>query len=79
MTPPPDPAASVHSHTREQHSDVHESDHPDIGWFLRRELFSVPLAVAVVATLLLFGISPATLIFVALMTVLALGLIFDGR
>ena len=67
------------SDPHEQYSDSHESEHPDIRWFIRRELFSVPLAVAVVATLLLFGISPATLIWVALMVVLALGWIFGGR
>lgn len=51
----------------------------DVAWFLRRELLTLPLAAAVVAVLLLFGISPATLLFVALMVVLTLGWLWGGR
>lgn len=47
--------------------------HGDVSWFLRRELLTLPLTVAIVAVLLVFGITPATLLFVALLTVVTLG------
>ncbi len=50
----------------------------DIAWFLRRELVSIPLAIIVVGTLLVFGVSPATLLFLLLLTVVTLGWIL-GR
>ncbi len=73
MTPP-------HDSTREPlHADLPDDAHPGIAWFLHRELVSVPLALVLVGTLLLFGISPATLLFVALMSVLVLGWVWSGR
>ncbi len=54
-----------------------EQIHPDLSWFLRRELVAIPLAIVIVGTLLLFGISPATLLFLALLTVLVLGFVWS--
>jgi len=51
---------------------------PDLSWFLRRELLTIPLIIAIVATLLIFGISPATLLFVVLLAIVALGTIWSG-
>ena len=51
----------------------------DVGWFLRRELLTLPLAAVIVLVLLVFGITPATLLFVALLTVLTLGWLWGGR
>lgn len=51
----------------------------DIGWFLRRELLTLPLAAVVVLVLLVFNITPATLLFVALLTVLTFGWLWGGR
>jgi len=52
--------------------------HPDLSWFLRRELLTIPLIIVIVATLLIFGISPATLLFVVLLAITALGTIWSG-
>lgn len=52
--------------------------HGDLSWFLRRELLTLPLTVAIVAVLLVFGITPATLLFVALLTVVTLGWVWGG-
>lgn len=59
----------------------HDSDAAprDVGWFLRRELLTLPLAATVVFVLLVFSVTPATLLFVALLTVLTLGWLWGGR
>ncbi|MCA1667499.1 MAG: hypothetical protein LC793_08930 [Thermomicrobia bacterium] len=68
MTPrfPPDPAPDD------------EPMHPNLSWFLQRELVTIPLIIVIVGTLLVFGISPATLLFVALLTVVVLGYVWSG-
>lgn len=68
-----------HHPANDHRAPERDSAHPDIRWFLRRELISLPLAVALVATLLIFGISPATLLFVLLLTIIALGWIWSGK
>jgi hypothetical protein len=52
--------------------------HPDLSWFLRRELVTIPLIIVIVGTLLVFGISPATLLFVVLLTLVVLGFVWGG-
>lgn len=52
--------------------------HPDLSWFLRRELVTIPLFAVIVGTLLIFGISPATLLFVVLLTIVVLGFVWSG-
>ncbi len=52
--------------------------HSDLSWFLRRELLTIPLLVAIVGTLLIFGISPATLLFVVLLAIIVLGFVWSG-
>jgi hypothetical protein len=52
--------------------------HPDLSWFLRRELVTIPLFAVIVGTLLVVGISPATLLFVALLTIIVLGFVWGG-
>jgi hypothetical protein len=52
--------------------------HPDLSWFLRRELITIPLIIVIVGTLLVFGISPATLLFVMLLTIVVLGFVWGG-
>ncbi len=80
MTVPPDPTREpVHADASEWRSAPPDDAHPGISWFLHRELVSVPLTLVLVGTLLLFGISPATLLFVALMTILVLGWVWSGR
>lgn len=80
MTPPPDSTHEpLHADRSERHHPAPDDAHSGISWFLHRELVSVPLALVLVGTLLLFGISPATLLFVALMTVLVLGWVWGGR
>ena len=51
--------------------------HPDLRWFLRRELVALPLALVLVLTLLVFGISSATLLFVALLAIVVLGVVWS--
>ncbi len=51
----------------------------EVGWFLRRELLTLPLVAVIVLVLLVFSITPATLLFVALLTVLTLGWLWGGR
>ena len=80
VTPPPDSAHEpLRAASSERHLTPPDDAHPGITWFLHRELASIPLALALVGTLLLFGISPATLLFVALMTVLVLGWVWSAR
>jgi len=80
VTPPPDSTREpLHADPFERPHPSPDDSHPGISWFLHRELVSVPLALVLVGTLLLFGISPATLLFVALMTVLVLGWVWSGR
>lgn len=52
--------------------------HPDLSWFLRRELVTIPLLAAITGTLLVFGISPATLLFVLLLAIVVLGFVWSG-
>ena len=52
--------------------------HPDLAWFLRRDLVTIPLLVVITGTLLVFGISPATLLFVVLLAIVVLGFVW-GR
>lgn len=59
-------------------TDHEPQPHPNLSWFLRRELVTIPLFVVIVGTLLVFGISPATLLFVALLTVIVLGFVWSG-
>lgn len=47
-------------------------------WFLRRELVTIPLLIVIVGVLLVFGISPATLLFVVLLAIVVLGFIWGG-
>jgi hypothetical protein len=56
-----------------------ESYHPDLSWFLRRELLTIPLLIVIVGTLLIFGVSPATLLFVALFAVVVLGFVWGKK
>ncbi len=67
-------------HPSDSATDHEQPDHrhPDLSWFLRRELVTIPLLVVIVGTLLIFGISPATLLFVALLAVIVLGFVW-GR
>jgi len=65
--PPTDPA-----------TDHEPQPHPNLSWFLRRELVTIPLFVVIVGTLLVFGISPATLLFVVLLTIVVLGFVWGG-
>lgn len=69
MTPqrPTDPA-----------TDHEQQPHPNLSWFLRRELVTIPLFVVIVGTLLVFGISPATLLFIVLLTIVVLGFVWSG-
>jgi len=62
---PPDSAA-----------DHEPQPHPNLSWFLRRELVTIPLFVVIVGTLLVFGISPATLLFVVLLAIVVLGFVW---
>ena len=61
--------------------DSRPADPPthDVGWFLRRELLTLPLAAGVVYLLILFGITPATLLFVALFVIFTLGWLWGGK
>jgi hypothetical protein len=59
-------------HERQRHPA-----HPDLTWFLRRELVAIPLAIVIIGTLLVFGISPATLLFVALLVIVVLGFVWS--
>jgi len=64
---PPDPA-----------TDHEPQLHPNLSWFLRRELVTIPLFVVIVGTLLVFGISPATLLFIVLLAIVVLGFVWSG-
>ena len=66
---PPEPA------TDHEHHDRHP--HADLSWFLRRELVTIPLLIVIMGALLLFGISPATLLFVVLLATLVLGFVWS--
>lgn len=59
-------------------TDHEPQPHPNLSWFLRRELVTIPLFVVIVGTLLVFGISPATLLFVILLTIVVLGFVWGG-
>lgn len=67
-------------HPPEPATDREQSDHrhPDLSWFLRRELVTIPLLVVVAGTLLVFGVSPATLLFVVLLAIAVLGFVWSG-
>jgi hypothetical protein len=58
-------------------SDHEQHTHADLSWFLRRELITIPLIVVIVGALLIFGISPATLLFVAILAIVVLGLVWS--
>jgi hypothetical protein len=64
---PPEPATD---HEQPDHR------HPDLSWFLRRELVTIPLLIVITGTLLIFGVSPATLLFVVLLAAVVLGLVW---
>ncbi|GEM_PF-4677829 len=59
-------------------TDHEPRTHPDLSWFLRRELVAIPLFAVIVGTLLVFGISPATLLFVVLLAIIVLGFVWGG-
>lgn len=59
-------------------TDHEPQPHPNLFWFLRRELVTIPLFVVIVGTLLIFGISPATFLFVVLLTIVVLGFVWGG-
>ena len=59
-------------------TDHDRQTHPDLTWFLRRELVTIPLFIIIVGTLLIFGISPATLLFVVLLAIVVLGFVWSG-
>ncbi len=59
-------------------TDHEPQPHPNLSWFLRRELVTIPLFVVIVGTLLVFGISPATLLFVVLLTIVVLGFVWGS-
>jgi hypothetical protein len=65
--PPPDPATD---HEQPEHPP------PDLSWFLRRELVTIPLFIVIIGTLLVFGVSPATLLFVVLLAIVVLGFVW---
>ncbi|MDQ6907789.1 MAG: hypothetical protein M3176_13260 [Chloroflexota bacterium] len=58
-------------------TDHDRQAHPNLSWFLRRELVTIPLFVVVVGTLLIFGISLATLLFVLLLVIIVLSLVWS--
>ncbi len=62
----------------ESHADHEQHPHITVSWFLRRELLSIPLFALIVAVLLIFGISPTTLLFVFLLAAVTLGLIWSA-
>ncbi len=66
-------------HSERDHEPHEHLSHPDLSWFLRRELLTIPLVVIIVGILLVVGISPATLLFVALLTILVLGLVWSSK
>jgi len=57
-------------------TDHEPQPHPNLSWFLRRELVTIPLFVVIVGTLLVFGISPATLLFIVLLAIVVLGFVW---
>ncbi len=57
-------------------TDHDRQTHPDLSWFLRRELVTIPLFIVIVGTLLVFGISPATVLFVVLLAIVVLGFVW---
>ncbi|MHB8646573.1 MAG: hypothetical protein ACYDAR_12365 [Thermomicrobiales bacterium] len=58
--------------------DTDTEPHPTLSWFLRRELVTIPLLVVIVGVLLVFDISPATLLFVVLLAIVVLGFVWGG-
>lgn len=59
-------------------TDHNEPTAIGLAWFLRRELVTIPLLIVIVGVLLVFGISPATLLFVVLLAIVVLGFIWSG-
>jgi len=59
-------------------TDHDQQAHPGISWFLRRELVTIPLFVVIVGMLLIFGISPATLLFIVLLAIIVLSFVWGG-
>ncbi|MDQ2787007.1 MAG: hypothetical protein M3Y58_18610 [Chloroflexota bacterium] len=59
-------------------TDHEPQPHPNLSWFLRRELVTIPLFAVIVGTLLVFGISPATLLFVVLVAIIVLGFVWGS-
>ncbi len=59
-------------------TDHDPQKHPNLSWFLQRELVTIPLFVIIVGTLLIFGISPATLLFVVVLTIVVLSFAWGG-
>jgi hypothetical protein len=68
--PPRVPTEPTTDHDRQAHADL--------SWFLRRELVTIPLFIVIVGTLLVFGISPATLLFIVLLAIVVLGFVWSG-
>lgn len=64
---PPDPTTDLDRHTTIA-----------LAWFLRRELVTIPLLIVIVGVLLVFGISPATLLFIVMLAIVVLGFIWSG-
>lgn len=63
---------------REHQTEHEQRPQITVAWFLRRELLSIPLFALIVAVLLVFGISPATLLFVFLLAAVTLGVIWSA-
>lgn len=59
-------------------TDRDRQAHPGVFWFLRRELVTIPLFAVIVGTLLIFGISPATLLFIVLLAIIVLSFVWGG-
>lgn len=64
--------------TNDPATDHDRRAHPTLSGFLRRELVTIPLFIVVVGTLLIFGISPATLLFVLLLVIIVMSLVWSG-
>jgi hypothetical protein len=74
-----DRVADRHSPEPATDHEQPEPHHPDLSWFLRRELVTIPLLIVITGTLLIVGVSPATLLFVALLAIVVLGFVWGPR
>ena len=64
--------------TNDPATDHDRQAHPTLSGFLRRELVTIPLFIVIVGTLLIFGISPATLVFVVLLAIIVMSFVWSG-